>query len=222
MFHWKNVLALACLLICSTHLSRATAASPLQTRLQALQAAGVVTHSYAFAKAQAWLDFAKESQTQGDHSEVVDAASAQAQMLIEHLEQKTSIDLDTPLIAGAKKIRPDLWSIADSLKFQPDFSCAEADTARLEVQLVLAGRAQKTLGWRYAKPYIQAAERLARKAEAKTAICASTLASAPNSVAPENLPPEVAAKEDSCFEGGPPSSCPRRSTGNGPSALNPH
>jgi outer membrane protein OmpA-like peptidoglycan-associated protein len=92
--------------------------------------------------------------------------------LIGQLEAKKSdMGMDTLLLPTSKMIRPDLWRQAAELKKRPGFSCGEDLVARLEVQLVWAGHEDNQLGWRHAKPYLQAAERLAGDARRKIDAC---------------------------------------------------
>jgi outer membrane protein OmpA-like peptidoglycan-associated protein len=80
--------------------------------------------------------------------------------------------MDTPLIASAARVREDLWTAAARFKSDTDgFRCAGGDVARMEVQLVWAGYVQRELGWRSAKPYLQAAERYHRDALAAAETC---------------------------------------------------
>jgi len=133
---------------------------------------GTPIASYHFAKAQAWLDMAMDHYVMNDRSRVVEDALGQAGWLIEQLEDKKSvIARDTGILPTSKVIRTDLWRLAVELKQSPGFSCGEDLVARLEVQLVWAGHEENQLGWRNAKPYIQAAERLASEAKRKIDTC---------------------------------------------------
>lgn len=136
-------------------------------------------HVYHLAKAQAWLDFAFDAIAQHDSSGAVGEASAEASRLTALLEAKANdIGLDTPIIPSALKLRDDIWLKAEEMKRHQGFRCAAARIAKFEVQLVQAGHANKELGWRHAKPYIQAVERLAKDAEASLAACPPTVTSA--------------------------------------------
>lgn len=144
----------------------------LQKRLADLNNQGTPIASYHFAKAQAWLDMAMDEYVMNDRSRVVDDALQQANRLIEQLEAKKSEPgMDTEILPTSRMIRPDLWRLAAELKQSSGFSCGEDLVARLEVQLVWAGHEDNQLGWRNAKPYIQAAERLAGEARQKTETC---------------------------------------------------
>ncbi len=140
----------------------------LQQRLARLNGAAVPIASYHFAKAQHWLDFARCERDANDRSEVVRAAAEQAQDIIEQLEAgHTNLTKETKLLKTSRRIRSDLWQLAEELKRHPDFCRGEDVVARLEVQLVWAGHEERQLGWRSARPFVQAAERLAREAQTK-------------------------------------------------------
>lgn len=156
----------------------------LQQRLAVINSQGTPIASYHFAKAQAWLDMARDEYVMNDRTRVVQDALCQAGQLIEQLEsKKNAMSMDTEILPTSKMIRPDLWRQAVALKKSPGFSCGEDLVARLEVQLVWAGHEDNQLGWRNAKPYLLAAERLAGEAERKIEACpASQLASALKSI----------------------------------------
>jgi hypothetical protein len=142
----------------------------LQKKLAELNKKGVPIGSYHFAKAQAWLDFALDAYTMNDRSHVVEEALGQAVDIIGQLEAgKKDIGMTTPILPTSAVIRPDLWERAEKLKKHRNFRCAADKVAQLEVQLVWAGHEDKELGWRHAKPYLQAAERLAGEAAAQAA-----------------------------------------------------
>lgn len=148
------------------------AVNGLQKRLAELNAKGTPIGSYHFAKAQAWLDMAMDQYAMNDRTRVIEDALWQALLLIEQLEAgKRGMGMETPILPTSKRLRPDLWRTAGELKGQPGFSCGEDLVARLEVQLVWAGHEENQLGWRHAKPYLQAAERLAGDARRLIEAC---------------------------------------------------
>jgi outer membrane protein OmpA-like peptidoglycan-associated protein len=121
---------------------------------------------YNLAKAQAWLDFAFDSSAQRDASNVVPEAFDEGDKLTQQLEVRAqNISLATPIIPTSMKLRDDIWKIAEDMKRHANFNCAAAKVAQFEVQLVQAGHANQQLGWRHAKPYIQASERLSKDAQ---------------------------------------------------------
>jgi outer membrane protein OmpA-like peptidoglycan-associated protein len=86
--------------------------------------------------------------------------------------KKQSISMTTVILPTSRKIRADLWQKAADWKNHSGFPCGEDLVAQLEVQLVWAGHEDNQLGWRHAKPYLQAAERLAKEAGRKIDACA--------------------------------------------------
>jgi outer membrane protein OmpA-like peptidoglycan-associated protein len=144
----------------------------LQKRLAELNTKGVSLSSYHFAKAQAWLDFAIDAYTMNDRSRVVEEALHETVSLIEQMEaEKKDIGMSTPVIPTSSVVRADLWAKAERLKKRVNTRCAGDKVAQFEVQLVWAGHEDKEFGWRHSKPYLQAAERLAREAEIQMAAC---------------------------------------------------
>ncbi|HEY4375470.1 MAG TPA: OmpA family protein [Burkholderiales bacterium] len=155
------------------HADQAFIASQLE-RARALNDSGIQPFSaYHFAKAVHWLEFAYDEYEMKNRSGVIESALAEGTRLLAAMERKeTSLPMDTPLIAGATRVRPDLWAAAE--KFKADsggFRCSGGDVARMEVQLVWAGYIQHAWGWRSAKPYLQAAERYYRDALAAAENC---------------------------------------------------
>ena len=144
----------------------------LQGRLAEVNKKGTPIASYHFAKAQAWVDFAMDAYTINDRSRAVEEALRQALDLIEQMEAgKKGISMYTAIIPTSSLVRVDLWKRAEELKKHANFRCAEDKVAQLEVQLVWAGHENKEFDWRHSKPYLQAAERLAREADAQIASC---------------------------------------------------
>jgi hypothetical protein len=100
----------------------------------------------------------------------VRAAAEQAQAIIEQLEAgNTNLPMETKLLKTWQKIRSDLWQQAEEMKHHANFPQAQDQVAQWEVQLVWAGHEHHQLGWRKARPFVQAAERLAREVQAKMA-----------------------------------------------------
>ena len=153
-----------------------------QARLKALNDSGDNPNSaYHYAKALHWVDFALDEYEMKNRSGIIEQALNEGGKLIEALEQKRSaISMVTPILPLSEKLRNDLWAAAETLKAGQDgFKCAGGDVARMEVQLVWAGHIARDLGWRSAKPHLQAAERYHRDALAAAATCPRPLAAAP-------------------------------------------
>ncbi len=138
----------------------------LQERLRELNAHGLPIRSYAFAKAQRWLDFARAENESKDRSGIVMEAARQAHRIVQKLENgELNPGPDLPLSEKIKMVRPDLWKLAESLKRHPAFDTVADEVAKLEVQLIWAGYEYAQLGWRTARPHVAEAERLAKEAE---------------------------------------------------------
>lgn len=145
--------------------------SATQDRIRALNDKGIRVDNYHLAKAQCWLDTSFHEYSRNDRGGYPQAALDQAVGLISALESGRDPGWETPLVNGADKLRPDLWSKYDQLKKLEGFSCAAQATACAEVELVHAGNEIHDGGWRHAKPYVQIAEDLVAKAERREAEC---------------------------------------------------
>jgi outer membrane protein OmpA-like peptidoglycan-associated protein len=159
-------------------------------RARRLNDSGIQPFSnYHFAKAVHWLEFAYDEYQVKNRSGVIEQALSEGTRLIALMENRQpQLPDDTPLIAGAMRVREDLWSVVARFKADKDgFRCAGGDVGRMEVQLVWAGYIQKEMGWRSAKPYLQAAERYYRDALAAAETCPRVVAKADESLA--TLPP---------------------------------
>jgi OmpA-OmpF porin, OOP family len=145
----------------------------VESRLAALQLTTVDANSYAFAKAHAWYEFARDVYAQGDRSATAEQALDEAGAILQAVEQHGGpVHVQAPAhITRAVRLREDLWQTLASVEQHERFVCAQANAARLRVQLIAAGNAHYEFGWRHAKPYVQAAERYARAAQAQTTHC---------------------------------------------------
>ncbi len=173
---------------------------------------------YHLAKAQAWLEYAFDARAMRDQSGVIEEAAESSRSLISKLEAADkNISLETVIGSHSLRLRDDLWKLADEMKRLQGLGCAAAEIAQFEVQLVQAGHAYQMLGWRHSRPYLQAAERLAHDAQAKTESCvnlsklvevepAGASVSAPPLSAPPLSAPPVSAPP--VFALSPPESAP--------------
>lgn len=142
-----------------------------QTRIKALNDKGLRVDDYALSKAQCWLDTSFHEYTRNDRGGYPQAALDASVQLLDALENGRDPGMDTPLVNGAEKLRPDLWARYDALKRGAGFRCAAQATACAEVELVHAGNEIHDGGWRHAKPYLQIAEDLTSRAEAQADAC---------------------------------------------------
>ena len=127
---------------------------------------------YQLSEAPARLAFASDDRAQRDVTGAVSAASHLATLLVQTTEQRDSVlGLDTPPVVDTRRFRDDLWQRSEALKHTSAIRRGEAGLAEHEVELVQAGHAQQMLGWRHARPYLQAFERLAQDADVRATGC---------------------------------------------------
>lgn len=144
----------------------------LQTRLKQQVAKGASLDSYPVGLARAWLDYGREAYFHKDQRASREALD-EAQTVIENIEKDgADARVNARIIASSSRLRDDLWRQAAQFKEHVQFPCGAWSTARLEVALVAAGRANNDFGWRAARRFVQRAERYAREADAKIKACA--------------------------------------------------
>lgn len=144
----------------------------LQERIHHLNEHGVPVRNYHLSKAQCWLDVSLHEYTRNDRSAFPQEALTESEKLIVALEKKTTpLPMDTPLVNGAARLRPDLWNRTAALKTDGGFQCAQRQVACAEVELVHAGNEHNQQQWRHAKPYVQIAEELVSEANVLVAQC---------------------------------------------------
>lgn len=184
-----------------------SAINNLQKRLADVNTNGTPIATYHFAKAQAWIDMAMDEYVMNDRTQVIEDTVRQAHELISQLEAKNDhITMDTPILPTSKVLRPDLWKKAAELKQHPGFSCGEDLVAQLEVQLVWSGHEDNQLGWRHTKPYLQAAERLAKEAQRKIEACQVQVAA--SAKAQTEAAVEADEEDETCAEAAACPACP--------------
>ena len=177
----------------------------VQDRLAALQKDGRVPQtSYPWAKAQCWLDMARQNYHENDRGPVIGEAKAESLKLVEALEQGRTPEVSTPLIGGAVRLRDDLWARAERGRTGPGAACVAAQAACLDVQLVWMGHEYAEGGWRHANPYIGMAETMAARMEAEQAACATPVAApvaaAPAPVVTERVIERLVLATDAVFQ----------------------
>ena len=151
----------------------------LDARLRAFSSDSKTAGSYGPCKARAWLDFAFDARAQRDSSGMEDRALDEAQALIEIVVAGGTVpDAAPPAFSPHwNRLRDDLWQLTEDVRQGKRGACAACIAAELEVQLVQAGHADKQLGWRHARPYLQQAERLAHDVEVNASSCPQPLSS---------------------------------------------
>jgi len=177
----------------------------VQDRLAALQKDGRVAQtSYPWAKAQCWLDMARQNYHENDRGPVIGEALAESVKLVEALEKGTTPAVTTPMIGGAVRLREDLWTRAERGRTGAGAACVAAQSACLDVQLVWMGHEYAEGGWRHANPYIGMAETMAARMEAGQAACAApavaAAAPAPAPVVTERVIERLVLATDAVFE----------------------
>ncbi len=172
----------------------------LQGRIHQLNERSVLVRDYHLSKAQCWLDVSLHEYTRNDRSAFPQEAMTESEKLIVGLEQKvTPMPMDTPLVNGAARLRPDLWERTAALKRHEGFKCAWRQVACAEVELVHAGNEYNQQQWRHAKPYVQIAEDLVSEANELVGQCLPAPA-APVVAAAVPLPVAVALSAQVLFE----------------------
>lgn len=176
----------------------------VQDRLAALQKDGRVAQtSYPWAKAQCWLDMARQNYHENDRGPVIGEALAESVKLVEALEKGATPAVTNPLIGGAVRLREDLWARAERGRTGAGAACVAAQSACLDVQLVWMGHEYAEGGWRHANPYIGMAETLAARMEAGQAACAAPAVApvpAPAPVVTERVIERLVLATDAVFE----------------------
>ncbi|WP_144289979.1 OmpA family protein [Ideonella sp. A 288] len=170
----------------------------LQDRIRSLNDKGRALRDHHLAKAQCWLDVSFHEYTRNDRSAFPQAALSESEILIAGMERGTTpLSMDTVLVNGAARLRPDLWAQAEALRTHPGWRCAQAKAACAEVELVHAGNEHNQQGWRHAKPYLQIAEDLLADGRVQAEACAPPPPGPVTSVAPSPTvllaPPEAPA-----------------------------
>ena len=130
----------------------------MEQRLKGLNERGHMLSDYDMAKAQCWVDVSFHEYSRNDRSPFPDQSLAQAETILEALENNQTPSHDTPLINDATRLRPDLWKRLDDIKSGPALVCAAQAVACAEVELVHAGSEYHQFGWRHANPYVEIAE----------------------------------------------------------------
>ena len=132
--------------------------------------------SFALAKAQCWLDVSFHEFTRNERSPFPREALEQSHRITEELSAAGTSPsaLETPLVNGAARLRPDLWNRLDGLTQASGSSCGAALVACAQVELVHAGNEYRQIGWRHARPYVQIAEDKTEDAATAVAHCAAS------------------------------------------------
>ncbi|CAE6787043.1 Outer membrane protein A [Paraburkholderia domus] len=119
--------------------SSRTVLASLQQRLDQLP--GDKT-GYFQAKAQCWLDAARQTSQANDQWGFTEEAIGQAAMITIGLENGTPLSAANPALRTVSTVRPDLWKIVNTIKSDPAIArcpVAQQPLACAEVELMQAG-----------------------------------------------------------------------------------
>lgn len=149
----------------------------LQRRADKLAFGEIGANNYHLAKARTWLDMALSEYYENEGNDIVDAASAQAEDLLDGLEKNQgNIPMNTPIeITGSEAVRPDLWGRIDKLKRHKRFSCGQRAIAEAEVHLVWAGHEKLESSWSHAESYANSAVELLKEAQTSINKCVAQI-----------------------------------------------
>lgn len=148
----------------------------VQHRLRKLNEAGMPINNYSLAKAQCWLDTARNQYHENDRTGYIEESLGESMKIVQALESDKGARAghETPLVARSTRLRDDLWAEFGKYKMQDaTLACNARTVACGEVSLVRAGHAEQQTGWRAATPYVQIAEDAVRRAGIEAANCAA-------------------------------------------------
>jgi OmpA-OmpF porin, OOP family len=147
----------------------------LQQRLRKLNESGVAQNNFPLAKAQCWLDTAKNQYHENDRTGYIEESLTESQKIIQALEADKSAraGFETPLVARSTRLRDDLWMALGKYKSnEATLACNARTVACAEVRLVRAGHAEEQTGWRAATPHVMMVEDGLRRAGIEAGSCA--------------------------------------------------
>lgn len=151
----------------------------LRAKLAAARSQGSLEQACALVKAEAWLNVSEEEYDENEEGDIVDVTLREAQRLLRSLDHAgDAMQNKTRLLKTPTTARPDLWLQLDQLRAR-DASCACNQLAQLEVQLSWADHEVQE-GRQHARPYIEAAERLAESAKYEVEKACPVTASLPH------------------------------------------
>ena len=168
----------------------------LENEQRRLQALGAQQHGYFGAKAQCWIDAAREERAQYNQWGYVDEAAKQADRLIGALEARGQLSADNPKLRTVSTVRPDLWRKLLAAKAAPGFAiCPKAQelVACSEVALMHAGHEAWTRSF-------DASARRSAEVEQKAAMLPGMLNACQPPQAPPYLPPKITLPTDMLFQ----------------------
>jgi outer membrane protein OmpA-like peptidoglycan-associated protein len=152
--------------------------------------------SYFGAKAQCWIDAAREERALHDRWGFVEEATHEADMLVSALETRAQPSAENPKLRTSSLLRPDLWRQLMAAKSSADWqNCPQAQqvVACGEVGLIHAGHEAWTRAF-------DASRRRVAAIEQQISTLPRTLSACAPPPAPLPLPPKVTLPTDTLFE----------------------
>ncbi|MFL9982226.1 OmpA family protein [Paraburkholderia sediminicola] len=178
--------------------SSRTALASLQQRLD--QVSGD-KNSYFHAKAQCWLDAGEQARQGSDHWGFVEEAIGQAAMITMSLENGTPLSAANPALRTVSTVRPDLWTIVNTIKADPAIAqCPEAQRplACAEVELMQSGHDAWTRSFSSAEKRLPEVQQNLRKS-AETALQCKEAKQTAAPVPAAQAPQKITLRADSLF-----------------------
>jgi outer membrane protein OmpA-like peptidoglycan-associated protein len=177
-----SALSLSLGLLLAPQVQAADSVAAAQSRIQALQSAGVAADNYNLAKAQCWVNAANTAQSENDRSGFAAQALGEAGQLLGALEADKNA---APRygIPSNSSLRPDLAAKLKDLQAQAGAHCAAKNLACAEVQLARAAHGLERIGPKTAAPYLFVAQCALDEAQQQVAACAP----APKAPEPQKL-----------------------------------
>lgn len=128
--------------------------APIQT---AIQNEDALTRYHAH-KANMWLSYAKNEQSENSLTVAGQEALQYAQQLVDGFSEPKNLSLTTPILSVSQVMRRDLWAQIEYFKQHGGIDAAPQTLAEAEVMLVWAAAEYCELGWRHAKEHFFAVE----------------------------------------------------------------
>ncbi|ASW02172.1 OmpA family protein [Paraburkholderia aromaticivorans] len=184
--------------------SSSTALVSLQTRLDRLPGD---KNGYFHAKAQCWINAAQQARQAGDHWGFVEEAIGQAATITLSLENGTPLSAANPALRTVSTVRPDLWTIVNTIKSDPAVArCPQAQPplACAEVELTQAGHEAWRRSFTNAEKHLPEVQDNLRQAAERALQCEQSVQTPASAQGPAPAPAarsqqKITLKADSLF-----------------------
>jgi outer membrane protein OmpA-like peptidoglycan-associated protein len=113
---------------------------------------------YHAHKANMWLSYAKNEQSENSLTVAGQEALQHAQQLVDGFSEPQKLSLTTPILSVSQVMRRDLWAQIEYFKQHGGIDVVPQTLAEAEVMLVWAAAEYCELGWRHAKEHFFAVE----------------------------------------------------------------